>query len=295
MQANYAPSPAPGGMPTGGEMPQDAGPEAQAGWESPPDYQEAEAPAEEAPQPSPATTEAATAPLPPAAEAQAPAAPAAAPAGPPPSSVQQDLAATAQTYLQVGQYVQQHLPAVAAARQQLELSLKPYADLYQQNPQAFAELPPQVQATVQAQYAQWQQASQQETELRQAWGQVQQHAPVLQAMYEVETQKAQLNRVAEPLAYQMLAEREASRSPDPAAFPTKRLTEILKRVPPNALEATASAFGELLREQRGAQRVEQRVDDMGPSTGAGSGQSYDAMDPIDLYRLDIERSQKRRG
>lgn len=193
---------------------------------------------------------------------QPPAQQAAAPAIPP-TPQQHEIAQAAQGLYQVAQHVQQTLPRVQTAKQVLEGQIGPYV----QNPDLYNQLPPQAQQAVQAGYKQWQALSQEEQRLSGAWQEVEKNTPILQTMWALEQRTAMLNKVGEPVAYQMLARRAAERSGDPN-FPIDEMQEFLRGIPPNLLEEQATKYENIYRNARRRERAAGRVDDMGPGSGS---------------------------
>jgi hypothetical protein len=278
-----------GGMPAGGGMPS-AGP-GEAPWLSPGVVSDAVAQSGEMPDEGEgADEEAAGAPQPAPTGAGAPAAEGA-PAGPayPVSQQQTEIVQAAQQYIVAAQAIQQEYPAVAAEKRALESQLAPFA----QNPALLEQLPPDAQYALRQGYARWQQLSQREQQLGQGWQQIQRDAPQLQAMYQVEQQRALLNKVGEPVAYQLLAQRAAQRSGDPD-FPVAEMTEFLRGIPPNILEQQAAKFETLVKNSRRRERAAGMVDAMGPGSGSVAGGRSGYKPGRDLIREGISDELRRR-
>lgn len=200
---------------------------------------------------------------------QAPAAPAAPDAGMaplPPTPKMAEIAQAAQGYLAKAQQVQQNLPAVQAARAALEAQLTPYV----QNPDLFAQLPPEAQYAVRQGYGQWQQLARQEQQFQADWAEITNATPQLQTMYALEQRTAMLNKVGEPVAYHLLAQRAAQRSGDPN-FPIDEMTEFLQGTPASILEDQATKFETLYKKGRLRERAAGMVDAMGPGSGNTAG------------------------
>jgi len=207
----------------------------------------------------------------------------------PPTPQQAEIAEAAKGYVALGQRVQQEYPAVVAQEQALEAQLLPYA----QNPALLEQLPPEVQYAVRQQYARWQQLGAYEQKLAADWQQVQQAAPMLQTMYALEQRTAVLNKVGEPVAYHLLAQRAAQRSGDPN-FPVDEMTDFLKGTPAHLLEQQAEKFEQLYKKGRLRERAAGMVDSMGPGSGNTAGGRGGYRPGRDLIREAIDAELRQR-
>jgi len=207
----------------------------------------------------------------------------------PPTPQQAEIAEAAKGYVALAQRVQQEYPQVQAMKQTLEAQLMPYA----QNPALLEQLPTEVQYSIRQQYARWQQLAAYEQKLTADWQQVTQAAPMLQTMYALEQRSAVLNKVGEPVAYHLLAQRAAQRSGDPS-FPVDEMTEFLKGTPANLLEQQAGKFEQLYKKGRLRERAAGMVDAMGPGSGNTAGGQRGYRPGRDLIREAIDAELRTR-